>query len=74
MVESILDIIGELVFFNHFESKELEVISLHLSFCDIGKDEVVFEEGEKGNDMCFVANGSLYLRQASGRLADKLAT
>ena len=59
---------------NHFEAQELDVISKHLSFSDIEKYKVVFEEGEKGNCMCFVANGRLYIRQASGRLADKLAT
>ncbi len=59
MVETILGVIAELAFFNHFEPQELEVISKHLSLRDVEKDEVVFEEGEKGNYMCFVANGSL---------------
>ena len=59
MVEAILDNISELAFFNNFESQELDIISRHMSLRDIEKDEVVFEEGEKGNYMCFVAEGSL---------------
>lgn len=59
MVETILGIISEMSFFNHFEPQELDLISKHLSLRDIEKDEVVFEEGEKGNYMCFVAEGSL---------------
>ncbi|MDH5424247.1 MAG: cyclic nucleotide-binding domain-containing protein [Gammaproteobacteria bacterium] len=59
MGEAILNIISEMSFFNHFEHQELAVIAKHLSLREIAKDEVVFEEGEKGNYMCFVAEGSL---------------
>lgn len=59
MVGAILDIVAELAFFDQFEPHELDVISRHLSLRDIKKEEVVFEEGEKGNYMCFVAEGSL---------------
>lgn len=55
----ILNTISELAFFNGFEPPELNRVALHLSLRDIKKDEVVFNEGDKGNYMCFVADGSL---------------
>lgn len=59
MVAAILEIISEMAFFDNFDPQELEIISKHLSLRDIEKDEVVFNEGDKGNYMCFVAEGSL---------------
>ena len=59
MVENIKDMISELAFFDSFESAELEAIAHHLSLRDVEKGEVVFSEGEKGNYMCFVAEGML---------------
>ena len=59
MVETILNIISEMAFFDSFDPQELDIISRHLSYRDVDKDEVVFTEGEKGNYMCFVAEGCL---------------
>ncbi|MCK4707362.1 MAG: cyclic nucleotide-binding domain-containing protein [Gammaproteobacteria bacterium] len=58
-VGTVLNIISEMTFFDTFEPQELDIISRHLSYREIEKDEVVFNEGEKGNYMCFVAEGSL---------------
>ena len=59
LTEAILNIIVKLAFFNNFESKELIIISKHLSLRDIKKGDVVFAEGDQGNYMCFVSKGSL---------------
>lgn len=81
MVEAILDIVAELAFFDQFEPHELDVISRHLSHRDIKKEEVAFDMVLENHPKIGVKllSGvarlfSLYLRQASGRLADKLAT
>lgn len=59
MVDTILDLISEMAFFNAFESHELDIVSKHLSYREVEKGEAVFNEGDKGNYMCFVAEGSL---------------
>ena len=59
MSDEILNLISELAFFNEFEPLELNQVARHLSLRDIEKDEAVFTEGDKGNYMCFVAEGSL---------------
>jgi len=59
MTDEILNLVSELAFFNDFDTQELNQVARHLSLRDIKKDEVVFTEGDKGNYMCFVADGSL---------------
>jgi len=59
MTGEILSAISEMTFFNDFEPQELNIVASHLSLRDIEKGEAVFNEGEKGNYMCFVAEGTL---------------
>lgn len=59
MSDTILNLISELAFFNGFDTQELNQVAKHLSLREIEKGETVFSEGEKGNYMCFVAEGSL---------------
>lgn len=59
MSEEILNAISELAFFNEFEPQELNIIASHLSLRDLAKGEAVFTEGDKGNYMCFISQGTL---------------
>jgi len=59
MQDAVMNLISEMAFFNHFEASDLKEVAKHMTLREIDKDEVVFNEGEKGNYMCFLATGKL---------------
>lgn len=48
------------------KDKELMVIEKHLSFVEVTPGEVVFQEGDRGDYVCFVVEGSLDVLKRSG--------
>lgn len=45
--------------FDSLKTNEIKNITKHLSFIELTKDEILFKEGEKGNCVCFVVEGTL---------------
>ncbi|MBU0687915.1 MAG: cyclic nucleotide-binding domain-containing protein [Gammaproteobacteria bacterium] len=47
--------------FNHLPSAELRTAAHYFSITNLAADEVIFHEGEIGNFMCIVHEGSVYV-------------
>jgi len=45
--------------FDELKRAEIKGISKHMDFIELKKEEILFREGEKGNYVCFVVEGTL---------------
>ena len=59
MSTAIIDFLLEISIFDSLGSDELRVVAKYMNFMDFRPREIVFREGEKGDYVCFVAEGSL---------------
>ena len=57
--EPISDFLLNTPLFDSLKTNEIKNIAKHLSFIELSKDEILFKEGEKGNCVCFVVEGTL---------------
>jgi len=57
--EPVSDFLLNTPLFDGLRANEIENIAKHLSFIELSKDEILFREGEKGNCVCFVVEGTL---------------
>ncbi len=69
MSQKIADLIDGLDFFQDFSYPELETLSRYLTLMSVGKDEVIFNEGDPGSFMLILIDGriSIYKSGESGR-------
>ena len=72
------DIIGflsEVPLFDSFKKEELSIIAKHMNSIGIEKGEYLFNEGEKGDYVCFVLEGSLdVMKKTENNESIKIAT
>lgn len=54
---TITDFLSNLVLFSTLKADELEVVAEHMKFLEIEKGDTLFNEGDKGDYICFVLNG-----------------
>ena len=59
MSTAIIDFLIEIQIFDSLTSDELRIVAKYMNFMDFQPREIVFREGEKGDYVCFVAEGSL---------------
>jgi CRP-like cAMP-binding protein len=59
MSKAIIDLLIDIPIFDSLKSDELHTIARYMTFMDFKPREVVFQEGDKGDYVCFVAAGSL---------------
>jgi len=57
--ETIIDFLMYIRTFDKFEPNELEIVARYMNFIEINKDETLFREGDKGDYVCFVVDGTL---------------
>jgi len=57
--EAVMDLLIEIPMFDKIQSDELRIISRHMNVMDFKKGEVIFEEGDRGDYVCFIVKGSL---------------
>ena len=70
-----IDVLGQVPLFDSFETNELSMISKHLNFLGIGKDALLFREGDEGDYVCFVLEGSLdVIKKTENNDTIKIAT
>jgi CRP/FNR family cyclic AMP-dependent transcriptional regulator len=55
----LIGFLTNLPLFDELKPAEIEGISSHMNFIELKKDEILFREGEKGNCVCFVVEGTL---------------
>ncbi|MBU1171129.1 MAG: cyclic nucleotide-binding domain-containing protein [Proteobacteria bacterium] len=46
-------------FFERINSEEIKVIAKHIAFMEVKKGDVLFNEADKGNYICFIVSGIL---------------
>ena len=59
MIETIIDSLMYIRMFDKFEPNELEIVARYMNYIEINKDEILCREGEKGDYVCFVVDGTL---------------
>jgi len=55
----VLDLLIEIPIFDSLDSDELKIISRYMNIMDFKKGEIIFKENERGDYVCFIANGAL---------------
>ena len=59
MLQKITDFLITIPIFDHLSTEELQVIAKYIKHIDVNPGEIVFEEGDKGDYVCFVVDGIL---------------
>lgn len=57
--EIIIDQLINLPIFDSLDSDDLRIASKFMTLMDVKKDEIIFKEGDRGNYVCFVIEGTL---------------
>jgi CRP-like cAMP-binding protein len=57
--KAIIDFLLDIPLFDKLDTEELILLSKHMSFVDLEPGEILFREGENGDYVCFVVEGSL---------------
>lgn len=57
--KAVIDLLIDIPIFDTLKSDELRIISRYMNFMDFEPRETIFKEGEKGDYVCFVTEGSL---------------
>lgn len=57
--KAVLDLLVSIPMFDSLGPDELRVVSAQMNFVDLRPGEILFKEGDKGDYVCFVAEGSL---------------
>ncbi len=59
MKETITDLLVKIPMFASLDADELEIIEKHIKLFEVEQGATLFEEGDKGDYVCFVVNGRL---------------
>lgn len=54
-----IDMLKKIPIFSRLTENELAALTKHLSFQKVGQDKILFNEGDKGDYICFVVDGRL---------------
>lgn len=63
----IIDFLIDIPMFDNLKPDELSIVTRHMNFVDLEPGEILFSEGEPGDYVCFVAEGSLDVLKKSGK-------
>jgi len=64
--EIILDFLLEIPLFDKFELDELRTMAKYMNYLELVKNETLFKEGEKGDYICFVVEGTMDVAKETG--------
>jgi len=59
ITEIIINFLSDIPLFNELNKEKLLTIARHMHYLELEKGNLVFEEGEDGDYVCFVASGTL---------------
>ena len=65
MIGTITDFLVGTPVFDQLNPDELQIVAEHMNFIEINKDEIVFKEGENGDCLCFVVEGTFEIIKGS---------
>ncbi len=57
--KAIIDFLINIPIFDALKPDELRLVAVHMNFMDMNAGEILFQEGDIGDYVCFVAEGSL---------------
>ncbi|MFZ5572965.1 MAG: cyclic nucleotide-binding domain-containing protein [Thermodesulfobacteriota bacterium] len=57
--ERIIEFLIKIPLFDRLDATELQLIAHHMNFFEIQKNAVLFNEGDKGDYVCFIVDGQL---------------
>ena len=66
LTSAIVDYIMDLPLFDALKGHELNTVARAMNMFDVPKGEIIFKEGEKGDCICFVVQGSIDIIKESG--------
>jgi CRP/FNR family cyclic AMP-dependent transcriptional regulator len=59
MLQTIFDLLCNVPMFDRLDVKELNIVAQHMNLIEVNAGEYVFKEGDSGDYVCFVVDGSL---------------
>ena len=59
VTKSIIDFLLDIPIFDKLDTQELNIVSTYMNFVDMEPGEIIFREGDVGDYVCFLAEGSL---------------
>lgn len=59
MSQDIIDFLINIPIFDTLNAEELKIIVKYINLIDVNPGEIVFKEGDRGDYVCFVADGTL---------------
>ncbi len=62
-----VDVLSEVPLFNGFNVQELELVASYANLTGIKKGDTLFEEGDRGDYVCFVVSGKLDVLKESDK-------
>lgn len=65
--KGIIDFLINIPMFDALQPEELSLVAGEMNFMDLHPGEILFREGEKGEYVCFVAEGSVEVLKKSGK-------
>jgi hypothetical protein len=65
LATEIIDLLIYIPIFDTLDPDELRVVVKYMNFVEVKARDVIFREGEKGDYVCFVANGTLDVVKAN---------
>ncbi len=65
-IDSIIDFITNVPLFDMLKDEELSIVARHMNLLDISKDEIIWNEWDKGDFICFVMDGTLDVLKRCG--------
>ena len=57
--DNVIDFFMDIPFFERINSEEIKVIAKHMAMKTINKGDILFNESDKGNYICFIVTGTL---------------
>ncbi|MEE8399562.1 MAG: cyclic nucleotide-binding domain-containing protein [Desulfobacterales bacterium] len=69
--EEVINALTESPLFNALKPPELRTVAKHMNLLEVDKDKVLFNEGDKGDYICFVVDGTIdiYKEASPGKSA-----
>ena len=65
MASEIIDLLVDVPIFDALDPQELRIAERHMNVVELPAKEIVFREGERGDYVCFVAEGTLDVIKSS---------
>jgi CRP-like cAMP-binding protein len=70
--KNIVDCLMEMPLFDGLRGPELNTVAKHMNYFELEKDEILFEEGDIGDFICFILAGELHVLKKSSESGRKI--